>query len=77
MVTGSALSGEVKVGDSLWLTGINKPMRVRGLHAQNQPAEQAHAGQRIALNIAGDAEKSSLTAATGCWPMLRQSRLNA
>lgn len=60
VVTGTALSGEVKVGDSLWLTGVNKPMRVRGLHAQNQPAEHAHAGQRIALNIAGDAEKEQL-----------------
>ena len=60
VVTGTALSGEVKVGDSLWLTGVNKPMRVRGLHAQNHPSEQAHAGQRIALNIAGDAEKEQL-----------------
>ena len=60
VVTGTALSGEVKVGDSLWLTGVNKPMRVRGLHAQNQPSEQAYAGQRIALNIAGDAEKEQL-----------------
>lgn len=60
VVTGTALSGEVNVGDSLWLTGVNKPMRVRGLHAQNQPVEQAHAGQRIALNIAGDAEKDQL-----------------
>lgn len=74
VVTGTALSGEVKVGDSLWLTGVNKPMRVRALHAQNQPTETAHAGQRIALNIAGDAEKSRLTVATGCLPMRRQSR---
>ncbi|HBC83473.1 MAG TPA: selenocysteine-specific translation elongation factor, partial [Escherichia sp.] len=37
VVTGTALSGSVKVGDTLWLTGVNRPMRVRGLHAQNQP----------------------------------------
>lgn len=60
VVTGTALSGEVRVGDSVWLTGLNKPMRVRGLHAQNQTVEHAHAGQRIALNIAGDAEKDQL-----------------
>ncbi|HBM8318707.1 TPA: selenocysteine-specific translation elongation factor [Enterobacter cloacae] len=60
VVTGTALSGEVKVGDTVWLTGINKPMRVRGLHAQNQPVDHAHVGQRIALNIAGDAEKAQL-----------------
>lgn len=60
VVTGTALSGDVRVGDTLWLTGVNKPMRVRGLHAQNQPVEHAHAGQRIALNIVGDAEKEAL-----------------
>ena len=61
VVTGTALSGEVKIGDTLWLTGANKPMRVRGLHAQNQPVEQARAGQRIALNIVGDAQKEDLS----------------
>ncbi|WP_318374235.1 selenocysteine-specific translation elongation factor [Enterobacter sp.] len=61
VVTGTALSGEVRTGDTLWLTGINKPMRVRGLHAQNQPVDHAMAGQRIALNISGDAEKESIT----------------
>lgn len=61
VVTGTALSGEVSTGDSLWLTGVDKPMRVRGLHAQNQPVERAYAGQRIALNITGDAEKQQVT----------------
>lgn len=60
VVTGTALSGEVNVGDTLWLTGVDKPMRVRGLHAQNQAVGQAWAGQRIALNIVGDAQKEAL-----------------
>lgn len=60
VVTGTALSGEVNVGDTLWLTGVDKPMRVRGLHAQNQPVAKAWAGQRIALNIVGDAQKEDL-----------------
>lgn len=60
VVTGTALSGDVRVGDTLWLTGMDTPMRVRGLHAQNQPVEQAHGGQRIALNIAGAAQKEDL-----------------
>ncbi len=77
MVTGTALSGEVRVGDTLWLTGVNTPMRVRGLHAQNQAVEQAHAGQRIALNIVGDAQKEAVhTAATGCSPHHRRSQQN-
>ncbi|WBM70870.1 selenocysteine-specific translation elongation factor [Buttiauxella sp. WJP83] len=60
VVTGTALSGEVNVGDSLWLTGADKPMRVRGLHAQNSKTDTACAGQRIALNISGDAEKMDI-----------------
>lgn len=60
VVTGTALSGEVNVGDTLYLTGANTPMRVRGLHAQNQPTERAFAGQRIALNISGDAQKADI-----------------
>ncbi|MDN4290665.1 selenocysteine-specific translation elongation factor [Citrobacter freundii] len=60
VVTGTALSGEVNVGDTLWLTGVNKPMSVRSLHAQNQATDRAQAGQRIALNIAGDAQKEEL-----------------
>lgn len=61
VVTGTALSGDVRVGDTLWLTGKGTPMRVRGLHAQNKPVEQAHGGQRIALNIVGAAEKDDLS----------------
>lgn len=70
VVTGTALSGDVRIGDTLWLTGVNKPMRVRGLHAQNQPVEHAHAGQRIALNIVGDAEKEALS--RGDWLLSQQ-----
>ncbi len=61
VVTGTALSGDVSVGDTLWLTGVGKPVRVRGLHAQNQPTDTAIAGQRIALNITGDVEKAHVT----------------
>lgn len=70
VVTGTALSGEVNVGDTLWLTGADKPMRVRGLHAQNQPVESAFAGQRIALNISGDAEKAEIS--RGDWLLAEQ-----
>lgn len=70
VVTGTALSGEVKIGDSLWLTGADKPMRVRGLHAQNSKTESAFAGQRIALNISGDAEKLDIK--RGDWLLAEQ-----
>ncbi|WP_053120005.1 selenocysteine-specific translation elongation factor [Pseudomonas sp. P1.31] len=54
VVTGTALSGEVSVGDKLTLGPSGKPVKVRGLHAQNQAAEQAFAGQRVALNLSGE-----------------------
>mgnify|MGYP005983477631 CR=1 FL=1 len=60
VVTGTALAGQVCIGDRLWLTGVNQPVRVRGLHAQNQPMQQAYGGQRIALNISGEVEKGQI-----------------
>ncbi|MBV4458547.1 selenocysteine-specific translation elongation factor [Pseudomonas sp. COR58] len=54
VVTGTALSGTVAVGDRLVLGSSGKTVRVRGLHAQNQPAEHAFAGQRVALNLSGE-----------------------
>ncbi|WP_075182431.1 selenocysteine-specific translation elongation factor [Pantoea sp. 1.19] len=65
VVTGTALSGEVRTGDSLWLTGCGNAVRVRGLHAQNHPVDTARGGQRVALNLAGDIDKTAI--ARGDW----------
>jgi selenocysteine-specific elongation factor len=54
VVTGTALSGQVTVGDTLMLSPQGKPVRVRGLHAQNQAADNATAGQRVALNLSAE-----------------------
>ncbi|MDT4797237.1 Selenocysteine-specific elongation factor [compost metagenome] len=54
VVTGTAFSGRVRIGDELLLGSAGRRVRVRGLHAQNRAAESAHAGQRVALNIAGE-----------------------
>lgn len=67
VVTGTALAGTVCCGDTLWLTGCDKAVRVRTLHAQNREAQRAQAGQRVALNLSGDVEKARSSAATGCW----------
>ena len=53
VVTGTAVSGRVAVGDRLLLTPGGLPVRVRGIHAQNRQASEGHAGQRLALNLAG------------------------
>lgn len=54
VVTGTALDGQVRLGDTLVLGKTGKPVRVRGLHAQNQAVTEAWAGQRVALNISAD-----------------------
>ena len=54
VVTGTAFAGRVQVGDELVLSPSGRSVRVRGLHAQNREAGQAHAGQRVALNLAGE-----------------------
>ena len=53
VITGTALSGSVAVGDSLVLAPSGELVRVRAIHAQNQSADTGHAGQRLALNLAG------------------------
>lgn len=54
VVTGTAMAGQVAVGDELVLSPSGRSVRVRGLHAQNQSASSAHVGQRVAVNITGD-----------------------
>lgn len=51
VVTGTAIAGRVTVGDTLWLSN-GESVRVKQIHAQNTPAEQGYAGQRLALNLA-------------------------
>lgn len=53
VVTGGCFSGRVSVGDHLTLSPSGKAVRVRGIHAQNRKAETGHAGQRLAINLAG------------------------
>ncbi|MBB4223876.1 selenocysteine-specific translation elongation factor [Variovorax guangxiensis] len=53
VVTGTVFSGTVRIGDELRIAPGSRMVRVRGIHAQNQQAESAHAGQRCALALAG------------------------
>jgi selenocysteine-specific elongation factor len=56
VVTGTVFSGSVRIGDELRVVPGERTVRVRGIHAQNQQAEAAHAGQRCALALAGVAK---------------------
>ena len=59
VVTGTALAGEVRVGDRLVVSTSGLEVRVRGIHAHNRQASSGSAGERLALNLAG-ADKQQL-----------------
>lgn len=54
VVTGTVLSGGVTVGDQVVISPSGRMARVRALHVQNRTAEHGQAGDRCALNLAGD-----------------------
>lgn len=52
-VTGTVLSGRVKVDDRVTVSPSGREARVRSIRAHNQPVEQGVAGHRCALVLAG------------------------
>jgi selenocysteine-specific elongation factor len=52
-VTGTVLSGMVRVDDRVLVGPSGLEARVRSIHAQNQPVELGQAGQRCALVLSG------------------------
>ena len=67
VVTGTVFSGTVHVGDTLTISPPGFSARVRSLHAQDKPAESGHAGQRVALNLAGDFSRDAIK--RGMWAL--------
>ncbi len=55
VVTGTVLSGEVRVGMPVIVSPAGLEARVRSLHAQGRPTHEGYVGQRCALNLAGPA----------------------
>ncbi len=55
VVTGTLISGTVKKDDELEVFPSGQRARVRGVQVHGKQAEQAVAGQRTALNLAGTA----------------------
>jgi len=53
VVTGTLVSGSVKPEDEVELFPGGQRLRVRGVHSGGKPVEQAIAGQRTAVNLAG------------------------
>lgn len=54
VITGTVLSGTVSIGDRVTISPSGLTARVRSIHAQNQTSESGRAGQRCALNLAGE-----------------------
>jgi len=65
VVTGTAFSGQLSVGDAVTITPPGLTARVRGIHAQDRSAQSGGAGERLALNLAGDFGKEDI--ARGMW----------
>ena len=62
VVTGTVLSGSVRVGDQVQLSPSGLFARVRSIHAQNKPSEIGRAGDRCALNLSGpDISKDAIS----------------
>ena len=53
VVTGTVFGGRARAGQTLTHSASGRAVRVRSLHAQNRAADTGHAGQRVALNLAG------------------------
>ncbi len=53
VVTGTLLSGELKVGDELELLPSGRAGRVRGIQAHGHKTDLGQAGQRLAVNLQG------------------------
>jgi selenocysteine-specific elongation factor len=53
VVTGSAISGSLQVGDEVEWLPRGERVRVRSLQNHDQPVEQVYQGQRAAINLAG------------------------
>jgi selenocysteine-specific elongation factor len=53
VVTGTLLSGEVAVGEEVEILPAGLICRLRGIQCHGRKADEAHAGQRVAVNLQG------------------------
>jgi selenocysteine-specific elongation factor len=79
IVTGTCISGSLKVGEEVELFPYPKQARVRSIQAYHDDVKEAMAGQRIALNLQGldrqDVERGSMIARPDT--LLLTSRIDA
>ncbi|MCT4661614.1 MAG: selenocysteine-specific translation elongation factor [Tissierellales bacterium] len=51
VVTGTLISGTFKVGDEVSVYPASKSTKIRGIQVHGEASNEAHAGQRVALNL--------------------------
>ena len=66
VVTGTVHAGVASTGERLMVSPSGYDARIRGIHAQDRPAETARAGERCALNLSGRDIKTGVIA-RGDW----------
>ncbi len=82
VVTGTLLSGRIRVGDMVEVLPPGESVRVREVQVHGQKAAEARAGQRVALNLAGlercDLVRGAVVATPGFFTMTERfdARLN-
>ena len=76
VVTGTMIEGNLSVGDPVELMPSGQRAKVRTLQVHNHSVEQAYAGQRVAVNLAGLRRDAVARGDTLCKPdTLRLSRM--
>jgi selenocysteine-specific elongation factor len=53
IVTGTCISGSIKVGDEIEIYPFRRRAKIRNIQAYHEDAPEASAGQRVALNLQG------------------------
>jgi len=57
VITGTLLGGTIRIEDALEVHPGGMPVRVRGVQVHGEKADEAHAGQRTALNVTGTSKE--------------------
>jgi selenocysteine-specific elongation factor len=60
VLTGTAASGSISVGETVVLQPQRTVLRVRGIHTLDAPARLGKAGERCALNVSGAVHKDDI-----------------
>jgi selenocysteine-specific elongation factor len=73
VVTGTLLTGKIRVGDLVEVLPPGETVRVRELQVHGHKAQEARAGQRVAVNLAGferaDLQRGAVVATPGCFEL--------